>query len=94
MALTKETTEDKIEVVGPYKIIQIRSKTTIKEDGKIISSSFTRDSISPGSIDNSNNWTDTDTSSRSTEVKGIASTVWTQSVKDAFKAKLIADKGK
>ena len=93
MALTKETTEDKIEVVGDYKIIQIRSKTTIKEDGKIISSSFTRDTITSGDIDASNNWVDTDTSSRSTEVKGIASTVWTQSVKDVYKAKLIADKG-
>ena len=92
MALTKETTEDKIEVVGDYKIIQIRSKTTIKEDGKINSSSFTRDTITSGDIDASNNWVDTDTSSRSTEVKGIASTVWTQSVKDAYKAKLIADK--
>ena len=93
MALTKETTEDKIEVVGDYKIIQIRSKTTIKEDGKIISSSFTRDSITSGDIDASNNWVDTDISSRSTEVKGIANAVWTQSVKDSFKAKLIADKG-
>ena len=47
MALTKELTEDKIEVVGPYKIIQIRTKTTIKEDGKTISSSLTRDFIFP-----------------------------------------------
>ena len=92
MALTKEQSEDKIEVVGPYKIIQIRTETVVKEDGKTISSSFTRDSIAPGTIDSSNNWTDTDTSSRSTEVKGIASTVWTQSVKDAYKAKLISEK--
>ena len=92
MALTKELTEDKIEVVGPYKIIQIRTKTTIKEDGKTISSSLTRDSIAPGNVDSSNNWVDTDTSSRSTEVKGIANTVWPQSVKDAYKAKLIAEK--
>ena len=89
MALTKEQTEDQIEVVGPYKIIQIRTRTTVKEDGKIISSSLSRDSIAPGDIDGSNNWVDKDISSRSTEVKGIANTVWTQSVKDAYKAHLI-----
>ena len=89
MALTKEQTEDKIEVVGPYKIIQIRTRTIVKEDGKIISNSLSRDSMAPGDIDSSNNWVDTDTSSRSTEVKSIANTVWTQSVKDAYKTHLI-----
>ena len=92
MALTKEQTEDKIEVVGPYKIIQIRTRTIVKEDGVSISDSFTRDSIPPGDIDGSDNWVDTDLSSRSTEVKGIANTVWTQSVKDSYKAHLISRK--
>jgi len=92
MALTKEQTEDQIEVVGPYKIIQIRTRTTIKEDGKTISSSLTRDSIAPGNVDSSNNWVDKDISSRSTEVKGIANTVWTQSVKDAYKAHILSRK--
>ena len=92
MALTKELSEDKIEVVGPYKIIQIRTRTTVKEDGVSISDSFTRDSISSGDIDGSDNWVDTDLSSRSTDVKGIAYAVWTQSVKDAWKAHLISRK--
>ena len=34
MALTKTTEEDKIEVVGEYKLIQIREATVIKEDRK------------------------------------------------------------
>ena len=39
------------------------------------------------------NLLDTDVSAESAEVKGITSSVWTSTVKDAWKAKLIADKG-
>jgi len=92
MALTKTTVEDKIEVVGDFKTIQIRTATVIKEDEKELTRSFHRSSIAPGDIDGSNNWVDTDISAQSTEVKGIANTVWTQSVKDAYKAHLIAGK--
>tara|TARA_R100001594_G_C3842895_1_gene216358 strand:- start:110 stop:391 length:282 start_codon:yes stop_codon:yes gene_type:complete len=93
MALTKTTEEDKIEIVGPYKIIQVRTSTVIKEDGKEISRSFSRDSINPGTLDGSDNLVDTDVSARSTEVQGICNAVWTSTVKDSYKAKLIADKG-
>jgi hypothetical protein len=92
MALTKETLEDKIEVVGDYKHIQIRTATIIKEDGKELSRSFHRKVLNPGTIDDSNNFTATDTSSESAEVKGVTAAVWTSTVKDAWKAKLIADK--
>jgi len=92
MALTKTTEEDKIEVVGPYKHIQIRTATVVKEDGTELSRSFHRKVLNPGRLDASDNLVDTDTSSESAEVKGIASTVWTTDVKNAWKAKLIADK--
>ena len=92
MALTKTTEEDKIEVVGEYKYIQIRTATVVKEDGKELSRSFHRKSLNPGKLDASDNWVDTDVSAESDELIGIASTVWTQSVKDAFKAKLISEK--
>ncbi len=92
MALTKTTEEDKIEVVGQFKAIQIRTATVIKEDGTELTRSFHRKILYPGRIDSSDNWIDTDVSSESTEVKGIANTVWTQSVKDAYKANLIANK--
>ena len=92
MAITKETVEDKIEVVGDYKIIQIRNSIVIKEDGNEISRSFNRTSVTPGALDASDNLVDTNLSSYSDNVKGIASTVWTQAVKDLYKAKLIADK--
>ena len=92
MALTKTQVEDKIEIVGDYKHIQIRTATVIKEDNTELSRSFHRKVLTPGNLDGSDNLVDTDTSSESTEVKGIASTVWTTDVKNAWKAKLIADK--
>ena len=92
MALTKTTVEDKIEVVGDYKHIQVRTATVIKEDGTELSRSFHRKVLTPGTLDGSDNLVDTDTSSESAEVKGIANTVWTTDVKNAWKAKLIADK--
>ena len=92
MALTKTQVEDKIEIVGDYKHIQIRTATVIKEDNTELSRSFHRKVLTPGNLDGSDNLVDTDTSSESAEVKGIASTVWTTDVKNAWKAKLIADK--
>ena len=92
MALTKTTEEDKIEVVGEHKVLQIRTATVIKEDGVELSRTFHRKKLSCGSLDGSDNLVDTDISSESTEIKAIAAAVWTQSVKDAWKADLIANK--
>ena len=92
MALTKTTEEDKIEVVGDYKHIQIRTATVIKEDGVELSRSFHRKVLDPGELDASDNLVNTDISGESAEVQGICNTVWTSTVKDAWKAKLIADK--
>ena len=87
MALTKETIEDKIEIVGEYKNIQIRTATIIKEDGVEINRSFHRrilDCVS--SVQNEDDsWThtDTDVSGESTEAQGISTAVWTDAVKTA-----------
>ena len=87
MAITKELTEDKIEVVGDYKTIQVRTATVIKEDGVELSRSFHRHALDcvSSSQDEDGNWThtDTDVSGESTEVQGIASAVWTDVVKTA-----------
>jgi len=42
MALTEETVQDKIEIVGDYKHVQVRTATVIKRDGTEISRSFSR----------------------------------------------------
>ena len=90
MAITKETIEDKIEIVGEHKNIQIRTATVIKEDGVELTRSFHRrvlDCVSSVKNDD-DSWTHTDTnvSSESSEVQGIATAVWTTTVKNAKKA--------
>ena len=92
MALAKSTEEDKIEVVSQYKLIQIRTATVIKEDGAEISRTFARKTLNPGTLDGSDNLVDTNISGESSEVQPICKAVWTTSVKNAWKTKLIADK--
>jgi len=89
MALTKKTIEDKIEIVGDYKTIQIRTATIIKEDGVEINRSFHRRTLEciASEKNEDNSWThnDTDVSSESSEVQGIATAVWTTTVKNSKK---------
>ncbi len=92
MALIKTIQEDKIEIVGEFKAIQIRTATIIKDDGEEISRSYHRKALECGTLDASDNLVDTDISSESTEVKAIAGVVWTTTVKNAWKAHLIANK--
>ena len=89
MAITKETVEDKIEIVGDYKNIQVRTATVIKEDGVELSRSFHRHALNcVNSVKEGDTWTHTDTSvsSESAEVQAIAAAVWTTTVKNAKKA--------
>ena len=76
MAITKELIEDKIEIVGDYKHVQVRTATVIKEDGVELNRSFHRRSL---------NCLD-DISGESAEVQAICNAVWTQEVKDAYAA--------
>ena len=92
MALTESIEYDKIEVVGKYKNIQVRKATVIKRDDVEISRSFHRHTLSCGSLDDSDNLVDTDISGEAAEVQAICNAAWTTDIKNAFKAKLIADK--
>ena len=74
MALTEETVQDKIEVVGDFKHIQVRTATVIKKDGVEISRSFHRHVVAP----------DADTSNESDDVKAIAAQVHTDEIKAAY----------
>ena len=80
MALTERTVEDKIEIVGDYKHIQVRTATIIERDGVEISKGYHRHVISP--LD--------DVSGESNEVKAIAAAVHTDDVKAAYQAHLDA----
>ena len=90
MAITKEIIEDKIEIVGDYKAIQVRTATIIKEDNVELTRSFHRHVLdcvlSVKNDDNSWTHTDTNVSSESAEVQAIATAVWTTAVKNAKKA--------
>lgn len=92
MALTKTIVEDRIEVVGDFKALHIRTATVVKEDGVELTRKFSRKVLQPGSIDDSDNYTQTNVSGESTEVKDVASAVWTSAIHDAWKAELIATK--
>ena len=90
MAITKTTEEDKIEIVGTNKDIQVRTATVIKEDGVELTRSFHRHVVqcvnTVKNDDDSFTHTDTDISSESTEVQAIANAVWTDTVKAAKKS--------
>ena len=99
MALTESIEYDKIEVVGQYKAVQVRKATVIKKDGVEITRSFNRFVLDPGTLDGSDNLVDNPLTKEpdgvtdiADEVKAICNAVWTTTIKDAWKAKLIADK--
>jgi len=75
MAITKELKISKIEVVGDYKALQVRTDTVIKEDGKELSRSSHRHVKHP----------DEDISGEDAEVQAVANAVWTDAVKAAWK---------
>ena len=92
MALTETTEYDKIEVVGIYKAVQVRKATVIKKDGTELTRSFERYAMQCGTLDGSDNLVDTDISAEPAEVQAVCNAVWTDDIKAAWKAKLIADK--
>ena len=99
MALTETIEYDKIEVVSQYKNVQVRKATVIKKDGTELTRSFERFVLDPGTLDESDNLVDNPldkapdgTTAIADEVKAICTAAWTTSVKDAWKAHLIATK--
>ena len=75
MSLSKKRIQDKIEIVGEFKTIQLRYSDQIIEDGKVISSSYHRESIPP----------DDEAKAIEHNVKGIADIYWTDEIKKAYK---------
>ena len=83
MALTEEQVEDKIEVVGDYRTVQVRTATVIKRDDVEVSRSFHRHALHP-STKAGGSWADTDISKESAEVQAICNAVWSDAVKTAY----------
>tara|TARA_R100000734_G_C3294873_1_gene86172 strand:- start:37 stop:279 length:243 start_codon:yes stop_codon:yes gene_type:complete len=78
MSLSKKRIQDQIEIVGEFKIIQIRYSDQIIEDGKVISTSYHRESITP----------DNEAKAIEHDVKAIADIYWTDEIKAAYTASL------
>ena len=76
MAITKETQIGKIEVVGKYKSVQVRTDTVVMEDGEELSRKYHRHALAP----------DADITNEHAEVQAVCNAVWTQDVKDAYEA--------
>ena len=76
MALTKETKNDKIEVInkGDWSVVQVRTATIIAEDGTEISRTFHRHVVMP----------DADLTAEDADVAAIAGQVFTDEVKAAY----------
>ena len=99
MALTESIEYDKIEIVTQYKHVQVRKATVIKKDGKELTRSFERFVLNAGTLDASDNLVDNPltkepdgTTDIADEVKAVCAAVWTTTIKDLWKEKLIADK--
>lgn len=75
MSLIKKRIQDKIEIVGEFKTIQVRYADQIIEDGKVISQTYYRDSI---------NCLDEEKAIEH-DVKGIADLYWTADLKKSYK---------
>lgn len=82
MALTKETLNDKIEVInnGNFPVVQVRTATVIKEDGVELSKSYHRHVVMP----------DANLTQEDSDVAAVCTPVFTQAVKDAYAAHVAA----
>ena len=93
MALTERFENDKIEVVGTYKAVQVRNATIIEKDGVEVSRTFQRHILHPGSLGESDALVDTDISGEDADIQAICNAAWTDAVKEAWRLKLVADTG-
>ena len=78
MALSKVITEDKIEIVGDYKAVQVRTCTKVLEDGVELSAGYHRHVVTAGQ----------DYSNESAEVQAICAAVHTPEIVAAYEASL------
>ena len=92
MALTERNENDKIEVVGQYKSVQVRNATIIERDGVEINRSFHRHVLNPGTVaEGTSTLTDTDISGEDADVQAICNAAWTDAVKESYRIKLVND---
>ena len=92
MALTERCENDKIEIVGPHKHVQVRCATVIERDGVEVTRSFHRHVLHPGTLGEGDVLVDTDLSAEDADVAAIATAAWTDAVKEAWRLHLVDTK--
>ena len=75
MSLSKKRIQDKIEIVGEFKTIQVRYADQIIEDGQVLSQTYHRESIECDNIEKA----------KENNVEELANLYWTADVKKAYK---------
>ena len=90
MAITKDTQIGKIEVVGKYKSVQVRTDIVVIEDGVELTRKYHRHVLNCGTLDADNNLVDTDISGEDSQVQAICNAVWTDAVKTSYRDLLIS----
>ena len=80
MAITKRTEQDKIEIIGAFKHIQVRTATVIEEDGVELSRSFSRHVVAPGAV----------VSGESADVQALVAQFHTDAIVTAYEEMLAA----
>ena len=84
MAITKETQIGKIEVVGKYKSVQVRTDTVVIEDGEELSRKYHRHALSPDAV----------ITDEHAEVQAVCNAVWTDQVKADYETFKTAQEAK
>ena len=84
MALTKEYEYD-CEVRGPFKAVQVRKATIVKDDGEEISRTYHRH-VLQCRTKSGDSWGNTDISGEDAAIQAVCNAVWTNAIKTAYEA--------
>lgn len=84
MALTETKIIDRVEIVEPHSILQVREATTIMRDDQEVAKTFHRWSFVPGE----------DVSAMPANVQAVAAAAWTPEVIAAYQAHVAAQAAK
>ena len=85
MALSEEVKPDKIEIVGPYRDVQVRVATIVSKDDVELARSFHRHVIEC-QVKVDDEWEDPDLSGEYQEVQDVCNSgIWTAAIKEAYR---------
>ena len=90
MAVTKTIEIGRIEVVGQFKNVQIRTDTVWRDNGIELSRTHHRKSIDPCRLGVDNARIDTDVSQEDPKVQEVCNRIWTEQVKSSYHVWLVS----